>query len=104
MSFVCNLCHNVFAQKNNLNKHLDNKRCKTGLIMDHIKLNNHISDITKLQNRIKTQEEKFTNILQENYKYIEYLQKEIKIKENRIQEQEYIQEVLDKRLSNIVSK
>ena len=45
MSFICNLCSNKFTQKKNLNKHLGEKRCKSDLPTDLIKLNNYISEL-----------------------------------------------------------
>ena len=45
MSFICNLCCNKFTQKNNLNKHLGEKRCKSDLSTDLIQLNNYISEL-----------------------------------------------------------
>jgi hypothetical protein len=39
MSFVCNLCKNNFTQKVSLMRHLKEKRCKTGLLYDLVKLN-----------------------------------------------------------------
>jgi hypothetical protein len=45
MSFVCNLCNNIFTQKGNLMRHLKEKRCKTGLIYDLVKLNNILKDV-----------------------------------------------------------
>ena len=45
MSFIFNLCSNKFTQKKNLNKHLGEKRCKSDLPTDLIKLNNYISEL-----------------------------------------------------------
>ena len=48
MSFICKLCSSIFTQKKSLNAHLENKRCKTGLVFDYIKLNTEIQ-VTKTQ-------------------------------------------------------
>lgn len=40
MSFICNLCKKCFTQKISLIRHLKEKRCKTGLLYDLVKLNN----------------------------------------------------------------
>ena len=51
MSFVCNLCKNCFTQKGNLMRHLNEKRCKSGLLYDLVKLNNILNTVnTELLN------------------------------------------------------
>ena len=45
MSFVCNLCKKCFTQKISLIRHLKEKRCKTGLLYDLVKLNNILNMI-----------------------------------------------------------
>lgn len=45
MSFVCNLCKNCFTQKVSLIRHLKEKRCKTGLLYDLVKLNNILNTV-----------------------------------------------------------
>lgn len=45
MSFVCNLCKTYFTQKGSLIRHLKEKRCKTGLIYDLVKLNNILNSV-----------------------------------------------------------
>ena len=45
MSFVCNLCKKCFTQKVSLIRHLKEKRCKTGLLYDLVKLNNILNMI-----------------------------------------------------------
>lgn len=42
MSLTCSLCSIVFSQKQNLNKHLVEKRCKGVFVTDLIKLNEHL--------------------------------------------------------------
>ena len=51
MSFVCNLCKKCFTQKISLIRHLKEKRCKTGLLYDLVKLNNILNMVnTELVN------------------------------------------------------
>lgn len=45
MSFLCNLCKNNFTQKGNLMRHLKEKRCKSELLYDLVKLNNVLNTI-----------------------------------------------------------
>ena len=42
MSFVCNICSNSFTQKVNLQRHLNEKRCKSPLLADLAKLNDFL--------------------------------------------------------------
>jgi len=39
MKFICKLCSNTFSQKKNLHIHLSEKRCKSELLIDFVKLN-----------------------------------------------------------------
>lgn len=45
MSFICNLCKTYFTQKVSLTRHLKEKRCKTGLLYDLVKLNNILNTV-----------------------------------------------------------
>jgi hypothetical protein len=45
MSYICNLCSNTFTQKKNLLNHLNNKRCKSDLLNDLVKLNQLLENI-----------------------------------------------------------
>ena len=57
MSFICNLCKYCFTQKVSLMRHLKEKRCKTGLLYDLVKLNNILNlvntDILDINNNKK---------------------------------------------------
>jgi hypothetical protein len=44
MSFICNLCKNDFTEKKNLNKHLNDKKCKSIYLDDLVKLNDFIEE------------------------------------------------------------
>ena len=48
MTFICNICEYEFTQKHALMKHLSDKRCKSELVMDYIKLNLYIKDQDKI--------------------------------------------------------
>lgn len=39
MKYICKLCSNTFTQKKNLNTHLNERRCKSELLIDFVKLN-----------------------------------------------------------------
>lgn len=51
MVFVCNLCNTLFIQKGNLDKHLRERRCKSELLDDWVKLNNFLN-VLKHDNRV----------------------------------------------------
>lgn len=55
MSFICNFCSVEFSQKTNLHKHLNDKRCKSILLINTIQLNEHIDNLNKLIEGFKTQ-------------------------------------------------
>lgn len=42
MSFICNICSNTFTQKKNLQNHLSEKRCKSPMLYDLVKLNDFL--------------------------------------------------------------
>ena len=71
--FICNLCDNTFTQKKNLQAHLREKRCKSNIINDYIKLNELISKlksqipINKTYTEISIQTENFKNKLHNQY-------------------------------------
>jgi hypothetical protein len=50
MSFICNLCNTTFVQNKNLQRHLVEKRCKSELVNDLLKLNNFLEE---QKNKIK---------------------------------------------------
>lgn len=39
MKYICKLCSNTFTQKKNLHTHLNERRCKSELLFDFVKLN-----------------------------------------------------------------
>ena len=59
--FICNICNNTFTQKVSLKTHLHEQRCKSPLLIDLIKLNQHLfeqhSKLKEYENIIKEQEE-----------------------------------------------
>ena len=58
--FHCYICNNDFSQKMTLNRHLKDRRCKSQLLQDSIKLNDFLKELTnnKYPNLIKTQVKK----------------------------------------------
>jgi hypothetical protein len=70
MSFVCYFCYNKFAQKKNLNRHIEDNRCKSN---DNLKINDIITK------EIKSYQE---TIAQQN-KLIEDLKRQISITGDR---------------------
>ena len=52
MSFICNICSNSFTQKVNLQRHLNEKRCKSPLL----------ADLSKLSDFLFQQEEKIKHL------------------------------------------
>ena len=59
--FICNICNNTFTQKVNLQRHLNEQRCKSPLLIDLIKLNQHLfeqhSKLKEYENIIQEKEE-----------------------------------------------
>jgi hypothetical protein len=49
MSFKCYLCTHTFTQKHNLDKHLNDKKCKSTLINDWFELNNLLKELDNLK-------------------------------------------------------
>lgn len=45
--FVCNMCDTNFTQKHSLNTHLTERRCKSEITLDLVKLNKYIGDMRK---------------------------------------------------------
>lgn len=46
--FICHFCCNTFTQKKNLHAHLKEKRCKSPLIVDLIKINEYLDQSKKI--------------------------------------------------------
>ena len=66
MKFTCNICSSNFTQKHSLNTHLNERRCKSELITDLIKLNQYLfeqqSKLKEYENIIKEKEEKIKQL------------------------------------------
>ena len=60
MTFTCYICSNTFTQKKNLKTHLNEKRCKSELLMDLNKLNEYLIDKNKCINAITSISKTFT--------------------------------------------
>ena len=65
--FICNICNNTFTQKVNLQRHLNEQRCKSPLLYDLMKLHELLGKtrekeetIIKLSNQV---EESITNLI-----------------------------------------
>jgi len=54
MSFKCFICSNVFSVKCNLERHLNQKRCKSPLLTDLVKLNEKIKPLNNQIQEIQT--------------------------------------------------
>jgi uncharacterized Zn-finger protein len=39
MKYICKFCSNTFTQKKNLHTHLNERRCKSELLVNFVKLN-----------------------------------------------------------------
>jgi len=55
MSFICNFCNNTFSQKFNLQRHLADKKCKSIVSCDIIKIHDIIDEQKKEIERLKQQ-------------------------------------------------
>lgn len=81
--FICNFCDNTFVQKKNLQRHLNEKRCKAKLINDNYNINENFKEfkeeIVKLKQEHIDYNNKYTyentKLKQENIK----LQQEVQI-------------------------
>ena len=90
MSFVCNICNNTFTQKKNLQAHLNEKRCKSELILDLSKLNKFMIEISnkniESESIIKKYENTIINqkdTIAEQNKLIEELKRQLVITGDR---------------------
>jgi len=54
MSFICSLCNYEFKQKQALSKHLTEKRCKSDLLINFLKLHEFIKEKDKLIEQLST--------------------------------------------------
>lgn len=108
MSFRCNLCNNTFVQKTNLQRHLNEKRCKSVYIDNYFKINELLdvknteidNNIIKLDN-INREFEYIINdkekIIEDRDKILKVRQKELEEKENTIiAQRKQIEELLNK--------
>jgi hypothetical protein len=66
MTFICHICSNTFVQKINLQRHLNEKRCKSPLLTDLWKLNELL-----LQQQSKLKE--YENLIEDNEERIKQL-------------------------------
>ncbi len=66
MKFICNICSSNFTQKHSLHTHLNERRCKSPLAIDLIKLNQHLfeqqSKLKEYESIIKEKEENIKNL------------------------------------------
>ena len=76
MKFNCNFCNSSFSQNTSLKKHLGEKRCKSILINDNIKINELVNDKQKIFDKEILNK---NIIIQEQIKEIEKLRREIAI-------------------------
>jgi hypothetical protein len=65
MTYSCNICNFEFKQKQALNKHLNEKRCKSILLNDLVKLNKFIEDQNKDLNVLNVLVEDQNKIIEE---------------------------------------
>lgn len=66
MKFTCNICSNTFTQKHSLQTHLNEKRCKSELLMDLNKLNQYLfvqqSKLKEYESIIRENEERIKQL------------------------------------------
>lgn len=64
--FICNICNNTFTQKHSLHTHLNEKRCKSPLLADFIKLNQYLfeqqSKLKEYENILEQKEDTIINL------------------------------------------
>lgn len=79
MSFKCNLCCNTFTQKKNMMAHLNDKRCKSLIVNDYVRIHNIMEDIdsknTLIESDKKELEEKENTIIAQRKQIGELLNK-----------------------------
>lgn len=104
MSFNCNLCNNNFVQKKNLQRHLNEKRCKSIYIDDYVRINDFFDNkIIELDNKNKKIEEyqylvdTKNDEIEDRDKLLKSREKELEEKENTIiAQRKQIEELLNK--------
>jgi hypothetical protein len=85
MKFTCNICSNTFTQKHSLQTHLNEKRCKSELLIDLTKLNQYLFDqqskLKEYESIIKEKEERIKQLtINGNYNTITNSNNDINMK------------------------